>query len=148
MYLLFCTHDMNKDDPVTDKSISRPFTAKDNSPAKQLWTPIIQSCDAVIEINIDGSISSPKDLNLLLCSINVGYRGFGTTPERMGNKNLKKDITHRDLQSGDCNVDVNCPVGDDWRDEIAMWQHILQVETSFAQASWSTMQTRIERLTS
>lgn len=70
-------------------------------------------------MNLDGSTSSPKDLDLFLCSINVGYRGFGTTPEEESSDHKpKNDITRRDLQSGECNVDTKCPAGDDWRDEI------------------------------
>lgn len=78
----------------------------------QLWTPVIESCDVIVEVNLRGSTSA-EDLNLSLSSAQVGYRGFGTRPEAQHGK------PHRKLQSGSCNNDVICAVGNDWRDEIS-----------------------------
>ena len=88
---------------ATDRSYSiRPFTERDNAEHGELWTPVVLADDIVIEVTV------PKQavdrLELELTSINVGYRGFGE---------LLVD------RSGSCNVDVICPEGDDWRNEIA-----------------------------
>ncbi len=84
----------------------RPFTANDNKDHGQLWTPVLGTDDATIEL-IVGHAERDK-VELMLGSINVGYRPFGERPAA--------DIASRD---GACNVDVVCPEGDDWRDEIS-----------------------------
>eukprot|EP00579_Thalassiosira_antarctica_P023749 CAMPEP_0201990080 /NCGR_PEP_ID=MMETSP0904-20121228/93185_1 /ASSEMBLY_ACC=CAM_ASM_000553 /TAXON_ID=420261 /ORGANISM="Thalassiosira antarctica, Strain CCMP982" /LENGTH=690 /DNA_ID=CAMNT_0048544329 /DNA_START=1005 /DNA_END=3074 /DNA_ORIENTATION=- len=92
-------------------SLPRSFTSKDNA-GESLWTPIIESCDVIIEVNLDAK-TSPEDLVLSLCAANVGYRGFGTRKEAQHGKPRRREL------SGGCNNDVICPVGDDWRDEIS-----------------------------
>ena len=80
----------------------RPFTAADNGPEGELWTPIIPGGDAIIEVTLP--FERQNDLELELGSVNTAYRGFG-----------------RDTgapRSGACNVDVVCPEGDLWRAEI------------------------------
>ena len=83
-----------------------PFTEDDNKKHGQLWTPLIRSDDIVIEVTIGAS--ETEQLELELSSINHGYRGF-----RAGNKWDKAGGG-----SGSCNVNVICPEGDDWRDQI------------------------------
>ncbi|MGD2107950.1 MAG: trypsin-like peptidase domain-containing protein [Phycisphaerae bacterium] len=80
----------------------RPFTAEDNEAHGELWTPVILADDIVVEVTLPASGRERLDLELV--SIGVGYRGFG---EPSADK------------SGSCNVDVVCPEGDDWQDEIA-----------------------------
>ncbi|HUU82142.1 MAG TPA: hypothetical protein VM243_01440, partial [Phycisphaerae bacterium] len=81
--------------------VVRPFTDRDNEEHGQLWTPVVLSDEIVVEVTIPGSVIEQLDLEL--GSINVGYRGFGETG---GDR------------SGSCNVDVICPEGDGWRNEI------------------------------
>ena len=76
-----------------------PYTEKDNKPHKQLWTPIIETDEIIIELTLPTGHSS--ELSFLLTSINHGYKEL---------YNAEK--------SGSCNVDVICPQGDPWRDEI------------------------------
>lgn len=78
----------------------RRFTAADNREHGQLWTPVVLDDDIVVEMTLP---AGADDHELELTSINVGYRFFG---EPAADK------------SGACNVDVVCPEGDDWRDEI------------------------------
>ena len=99
------------DDTKGKTAISRPFTSKDNNVAGELWTPLIESCDVEIEVNLPEK-SSTDALKLSLCSANVGYRGFGTRPESEHGK------PRREL-SGSCNIDVVCDEGNDWRAEIS-----------------------------
>jgi V8-like Glu-specific endopeptidase len=82
----------------------RPFTANDNNDHGELWTPIIPSNQAVIEIVVDRRDQKNVMRNVELTSINAGYRGFKVD----GQRGL----------SGSCNIDVVCSEGDDWWDEI------------------------------
>ena len=97
-------------------SMPRSFTSKDNSPSKQLWTPVIEACDVTIEVNLESTVKK-DDLKLTMGYVNIGYRGFHTMPESEHGKR------RREL-SGSCNVDVVCsasngyPDIDDWRTQI------------------------------
>ncbi len=75
-----------------------PFTAADNEAHGELWTPLLETDDIVVRM----SVPRNADWELRLASVNHGYRRFGEFPEG----------------SGDCNVDVICPEGDLWRDQI------------------------------
>ncbi len=83
-----------------------PFTEDDNKKHGQLWTPVIHSDDIVVEVTVPAV--ELEQLKLELTSINHGYRGF-----RRGDK-WDKDLG----ESGNCNVNVACPEGDEWRDQI------------------------------
>lgn len=82
--------------------VIRPFDDRDNEVHGQLWTPPVGSDEIVVELTIPEA--ALPALNLELGSINVGYRGFKAPSAE---------------KSGSCNVDVVCPQGDDWRDQIA-----------------------------
>ncbi|MBN2446486.1 MAG: trypsin-like peptidase domain-containing protein [Phycisphaerae bacterium] len=79
----------------------RPFTAEDNEDHGELWTPVVLSDDVIVEVRLPATVSN--ELVLQLTAINVGYRFFGEP---------------QDVRSGSCNIDVICPEGDGWRDEI------------------------------
>ncbi len=81
----------------------RPFTAEDNATHGELWTPVLPSDDIVVELTIPDAVTHL--LHLELTSINVGYRRFGGGGGGP-------------IESGACNIDVVCPEGDLWRDEI------------------------------
>jgi len=85
------------------------FTAADNKASGSLWTPIVPGDNAVIEVVV------PKarvgELKLRLTSVNHDYVGFGRLA-REGALAQTKGV------SGSCNVDVVCPDGDEFRDEI------------------------------
>ncbi|MFL6588055.1 MAG: pre-peptidase C-terminal domain-containing protein [Luteimonas sp.] len=87
----------------------RAFTAADNKATGNLWTPLVPGDNAVIEVVV------PKarvgELKLRLSSVNHDYLGFGRLA-REGALAQTKGV------SGSCNVDVVCPDGDDFRDEI------------------------------
>ncbi len=80
----------------------RPFTEQDNAEHGQLWTPVVLADDIMVELSVP--VWAVDEVELELTSINHGYRGFG-----------KSDGADK---AGSCNVDVICPEGDDWRDEI------------------------------
>jgi len=80
------------------------FTAADNKAHGELWTPILNTRDMMIEVVVP--TKARWDLDLELSSLNVGYKEFGDLEPQPG------------LKQGTCNVDVVCPEGDDWRDDI------------------------------
>lgn len=79
-----------------------PFTARDNEAHGELWTPVVQTDDLVVELTLPAA--ELAELELELGWINQGYRAFGAPPS-----------TER---SGSCNVDVACPQGIPWELEI------------------------------
>lgn len=81
--------------------VLRPFTPADNEDHGELWTPVVASGDVVVEVTIP--TKAIPTLELELTSVNVGYRGFETLLDRA---------------PGSCNIDVVCPQGDAWRDDI------------------------------
>ncbi len=78
-----------------------PYTFASNPPAGELWTPILEASDAVLELLVPEHERAAVVLELT--QISQGYRSF-TAPD------LEK--------SGSCNVDVVCPEGDGHRDVI------------------------------
>lgn len=78
-----------------------PFTDKDHTKSKELWTPTIDGGNAYIEVNVPTEMQ--KFVRFKLKSVNQGYRGFKISDQ---------------LKSGSCNIDVVCARADDWRDEI------------------------------
>lgn len=86
--------------PAAGRETAREFTALDNREDGQLWTPVVLGDDLVVELTVPASARHEVDLHV--ASVNAGYRFFGEVPEK----------------SGACNIDVVCPEGDAWRDEI------------------------------
>ncbi len=84
-----------------DPSRILEYDAGDNKAHGQLWTPLLTSEELMIEATVP--LKDVDRFDLLLESVNTGYREFGDLfPEKMG----------------DCNIDVVCPEGDDWSEEI------------------------------
>ena len=94
----------NKSDDVTRRVIG-PYSDADNKPHRQLWTPIIKTQEATIEINVPVAVK--PYLAFDLATINQGYKDLETPFE--SNKAA--------LLPG-CGNDVVCSVGDPWRKEI------------------------------
>ncbi len=82
--------------------VIRPFTDADNEDHEQLWTPPVLAGDVVVEVTVPTVVRD--QLRLELSAINHGYRGFGHAGRQ---------------RSGACNVDVVCPQGDGWREQIS-----------------------------
>ena len=78
-----------------------PYTELDNKSHAQLWTPLVPGDQAMIELFLPAGAGEPE---LVLTQVGLGYR----------------DLFRRELQplSGPCNIDVACPEGDPWRDQI------------------------------
>jgi len=79
------------------QTVVGPFTWRDNESHGELWTPILPGDQVVIQVALPPA--ARPELELVLTSVNHGYQELG-------------------INSGSCNVDVVCPGGDSWRDEI------------------------------
>ena len=82
-----------------------PYSTRDNKPHNQLWTPVTPGPEAVIELFVPTDAKEPP--RLTLSQIGRGYR----------------DLFHRAkdamaAQAGSCEIDVICPQGGPWRNEI------------------------------
>lgn len=71
-----------------------PFTPADNQEYAQLWTPIVEGDEIVIEVQVP--VAKRSELLLHLHSVNHDYLGFSQ------------------LLSGSCNLDVVCGAADGW----------------------------------
>ncbi len=82
-----------------------PYTAGDNKPHRQLWTPVVPGGSGYIELFVPAqTIEEPR---LVLAQVGLGYR----------------DLFHRrkDLfqpAAGACEIDVACPQAAGWSNEI------------------------------
>ncbi len=86
---------------AVDLADARRFDTESNAGHGQLWTPVFLNDEVVVELLVPDAERPQVDLELGV--IGRGYRFFGE--EEKGT-------------SGACNVDVVCPEGDLWRDEI------------------------------
>ncbi len=84
--------------------VMRPLTAADNPRGGGFWTRVIHADEVVIEVSLDAKDRDALRDGLLLTSINEGYRGFDDPPFRGASES--------------CNIDVVCPEGDPWANEI------------------------------
>jgi hypothetical protein len=82
-----------------------PYSARDNKPHGQLWTPLLPGGRAVIELFVPSDAKARP--RLVLSNINRGYRDMFHPQQNLGV-----------AKAGSCNNDVICPVGDPWRNEI------------------------------
>ncbi|MBL8745440.1 MAG: proprotein convertase P-domain-containing protein [Phycisphaerae bacterium] len=87
--------------------VIRPFTSADNQASNELWTPILNSDEVVIEVRIDEK--RLPEMRLRLGQIGAGFRRFGSSEVPVDERGT----------SGSCNVDVACPEGNPWADEIS-----------------------------
>ena len=83
------------------RTVIGPFTEADNESHGQLWTPILEGDELVIEVQVPARLE--QELQLSLGSVNRGFKDIPVKP--MGDQ-------------GECNVDVVCSEADDWRSQI------------------------------
>lgn len=84
--------------------VEGPYTAANRNDQGQLWTPIVPGNEVVVELYVPPG-ASPEP-NLEIGRVNYGYRDITGMTKSGGDK------------SGDCNIDVVCPAGNAWRDQI------------------------------
>lgn len=71
-----------------------PFTAADNEDHNQLWTPMLEGDDLIVELRVEPSLK--KRVQLYLTAVNHDFQG----------------VTK--FLSGSCNLDVICSAADGW----------------------------------
>ena len=86
----------------------RSFSSADNKAHGRLWTPVVPGDHAVIEVAVPKERAG--ELRLRLTSVNHDYIGF----DRLA----RTGLVETQGVSGSCNIDVACPAGDGWRDQI------------------------------
>lgn len=93
---------------VTGNTYEGPYTNADTSADGQLWLPMLAGSEAVIEVHLPADTDTAS-AELTLSSVGMGYRNV---TERNGPGLFA--ITG----SGACNIDVVCPLGNSYRNEI------------------------------
>ena len=83
--------------------VEGPYTAADVSHAGDLWTPVVPGERAVLELYEPAGAEQASEL--VIGRVGRGYRDLF----RIDEATTKADS---------CNIDVICPQGDPWRDEI------------------------------
>ena len=76
------------------KKVMGPFTPADNEDHEQLWTPVFEADELVIEVQVPDA--NRDQLELELKSVNHDFMGFTS------------------IVSGSCNLDVICGADDGW----------------------------------
>lgn len=96
----------NSDGLAGTTQVVGPFTAADNATHDELWSPVMLANAITVEVTLP--IAQVRDLRLTLGQVGSGYRGFGAVAKAVlgGQK------------SGSCNIDVACPEGIGWENEI------------------------------
>ncbi len=82
--------------------VQGPYTAKNRNAAGGLWTAVVLGDELVAELHLPAG----SDADLEISSVNHGYRFFGEDAVQAANKR------------GTCNINVVCPDGDPWRNQI------------------------------
>jgi lysyl endopeptidase len=90
---------------VDGHDVQGPFTAADNG---TLWSPLVRADEAVLEARMP--YDEKSQFALTIGRAFHGYRAF-----RAQNAVIAKGAFG---DSGDCEVDVACPTGDNWRKQI------------------------------
>jgi lysyl endopeptidase len=91
----------------SDVLVLNEYTAADNKGHGELWTAVTPGSEAVLEVVVPRH--KVGELDLRLAKVNHDYVGFLNLAQ---NEKIGGDT------SGSCNIDVVCPAGDGWRDQI------------------------------
>ena len=99
-----------------------PYTAADNTPSSQLWTPVVPGEAAIIELFLPAGLE--EEPRLVLTQVAAGYRDLFHR-----GKNL---ITSK---AASCEIDVACPQAAAWTNEIRSVARISIAGTSLCSGS-------------
>lgn len=88
-----------------DSYYQGPYTAAENQPAEQLWTPVVPGDAAILELFVPAGATEEPQLELT--QVSTGYRDLF---------NRTKDLTNTKAEN--CEIDVVCPVAAPWTNEI------------------------------
>ncbi len=82
--------------------VQGPYTQANHTPEGKLWSAIVLGDQAVLELRV--ADAARDEIALELAEVGHGFRGFGKEGA--------------EAKSGSCNIDVVCPQGNPWRNEI------------------------------
>jgi hypothetical protein len=91
----------------TENYYQGPYTAADNQEYRQLWTPVVPGEAAVVELFVPSTAEQPPEL--ALSHVGTGYRDM-FRGAKGGTTGTPKAET--------CEIDVVCPQGVPWTNEI------------------------------
>lgn len=91
--------------------VQGPYTGENRNAEGGLWTAVVLGDEVVVELHLPAGSEQRTDLRI--ASVNHGYREFGEAESPAGPK------------QGSCNIDVICPEGDPWRDQIRATARIM-----------------------
>lgn len=83
------------------------FTSRNNSPSGKLGTELVHGEHVVLEYYEPANVNGLG--HFTVSGVVHGYRSLDR---------IQKDLTKALNSSGDCNIDVNCPLGNGWEDQI------------------------------
>ncbi|MDE2976886.1 MAG: trypsin-like peptidase domain-containing protein, partial [Acidobacteriota bacterium] len=86
-----------------EEEVVGPFTEADNEAHGELWTPILEGGEVVIEVAVPAG--SRRELDLRLGSVNRGFRDL--PPEGIGSGS-----------HASCHIDVACSAANSYRDQV------------------------------
>ncbi|UCF67786.1 MAG: trypsin-like peptidase domain-containing protein [Acidobacteriota bacterium] len=111
------------------------FRAEDARYHGQLWMPPIEVDEIVVELNWPKSRRDEQP-NIHLGTVSHGYKPWG------GYGQARQSAAGTDeggkLDAGACNIDVNCPLGDDWQDEKRAVVNLLSGGSGYCSGSLVT----------
>jgi hypothetical protein len=84
--------------------VQGPYTREHRNTEGGLWTAVVLGDEMIAELHVPEGARDRADLTI--AAVNHGYRVFGEAPAGAATK------------QGSCNIDVICPEGDGWRDQI------------------------------
>jgi lysyl endopeptidase len=87
------------------------YTSRNNRPDGDLGTELVHGDKIIVEYVEPANVSEPGDFTIT--NVIHGYRSLNHIQAE-----LTKDLTKALNSSGDCNIDVNCPLGSAWGDQI------------------------------
>jgi hypothetical protein len=90
------------------KEVQGAYTSNNNSPDRMLGTTLVQGDNIVVEYYEPKAVQGNGALNISM--VVHGYRSLGSYPREKAIKGLN--------DGGDCNIDVACPLGLGWEDQI------------------------------
>ena len=83
------------------------YTSMNNNATQELGTELINGSELIVQVFIPTHVVDRPMLRI--GTITHGYRSLGDYAKKQA-----KDLN----DSGDCNIDVNCPLGDGWEEQI------------------------------
>jgi hypothetical protein len=90
----------------TEPYFQGPYTARDNQHHGQLWTAVVPGDEVVVELFVPAQAQAEPQL--ILGQVGAGYRDFFHNPQGGA----------APLAEANCNIDVVCPPGAAWTNEI------------------------------